>query len=435
MVEGQEIRALVAGNGAREHTFLWKLIKSPKVSRLYSTLGNAGINQIATPLDCDPEDIEKMIQLCADYGINFVMSGPEGPYAAGLVDQFTEAFKNKPEEERPIVFGPTQAAARIESSKIWSAQFNSRWGIPQPDYIFGHTPNEVKTKIWTKRWPGFAVKADELDGGKGVTVVNSLAYANLAIDNFMIEHIHGPKVGNAMLVQEKLEGQELTVMALVDRQGNYALFPPSVDYKALNGKNTGGMGAFAPARVAIPRDWDTIHRDILQRAIHGMKEGGCSFSGILYAGIMLTEDGPKVLEWNCRGGDPEIEATLPLFRDDFDLLDSLISCVGGRLIRNQFLYRSGLSCIAVVLASKGYPDKPETEKVIEGLDKDFGPNVLLFHGGTEKRGKDIFTTGGRVLTITATATLFREAKQLALSAANDIHFDGIQYRRDIAENI
>ena len=383
------------------------------------------------PIDIAPDDILGIVQFVGDNRIDLVYSGPENPYALGLVDQLTESFKNKPKDRRPLVFGPTQAAARIESSKVWSAGFNWRHNIPQPGYITSDWSNVVKEQIDRTGWSGFAVKADELDGGKGVVVCNSAEEAYKAVDDFMVERIHGVNVGNRVVVQEKLVGQELSIMAWVDKKGNYAVFPPSVDYKALNGKNTGGMGVYAPYPLA-DADWDIINSQILRRAIDGMRDEGCPFMGILYAGLMLTDDGPKVLEWNCRGGDPEIEATLPLYQK-FDLVDAIVSCVQGTINKQRNFNSWAFSNhnTTVILASEGYPDSPKTEREVRGLELLKNPGIEFFHGGTKAIGEKVLTSGGRVLAISATANSPEESRRLAYSMVGPVNFDGMQYLKGI----
>lgn len=424
----QGIKILVVGNGSREHTFLWKLCHSPSVSQAFITHGNAGTAKLATPIDVGSGDIEGILRNIKDKKIGFTFVGPENPLALGLVDVVQEELRGHE------IFGPTRDGARIESSKIWAAQFNTRFGIPQPDYIEIYSPEETEVKIKQKGWSGMAVKADELDGGKGVVVCDSLNKALLTVDDFMVRRIHGALVGNRMLIQEKLEGQEVSVMAWVDGK-NYTIMPPSVDYKAFKGKNTGGMGSFAPFKGIPIKYWDIIHRDILQRAVDGLREEESPFIGVLYAGLMITEDGPKVLEWNCRPGDPEAQSVLPLYSDKLDLLDVMRSCTRGQLTRKTIPWRSGISAVSIVLASSGYPDKPRTGEMIEGLDQELGEDFFIFHGGTKSEGNKVVTDGGRVLTVTARATLQEEARQKALSVIGKkgIHFKGMQYIEEVGQ--
>lgn len=419
------LKVLVIGNGAREHTFVWKLNQSPRVAQVFVTLGNAGINKIATPLYVDPLDIDGIVRNIYDRKINFTFVGGEDPLASGLVDVVRGEFGNTHQ-----IFGPTKEAAEIESTKIGGARFNSRHHIPQPDFIEIYSPKDAG-KIKDKAWGGFAVKADELDRGKGVVVCDSIGQALLEVDNFMVSHIHGPKVGNRMLIQERLFGQEVSVMAWVDGR-NYAILPPTVDYKDLNGKNTGGVGGFSPFRGISPKDWDIIHRDIMQQAVDGLFEEGRPFVGILFAGLMITEDGPKVLEWNCRAGDPESQSALPLYPADFDILEVMQSCLQGNL-RRTINWRSSLSSVSIVLASRGYPDHPEIGRVIYGLENQNQEDLLFFHGATKEENVQVKTAGGRVVTVTALDSSLEKAREKALSAIgkNGVYFQGMQYRKDI----
>jgi len=426
------VRILVVGSGGREHTLAWSLAQSPRVSEVIVTPGNGGTawdgrddphRAPARRAAVQAGDVHGLVALAQEEGVRMVLVGPEVPLVAGLADACMEAGIP--------VFGPVQAAARLEGSKVFAKRFMQEHGIPTPAAHICADFDQALAEVQRHGAP-VVIKADGLAAGKGVTVCATLAQAEAALRAAMLEESFGA-AGRVVLVEECLEGVEASVLAFTDGQTVIPMVPAQ-DYKRAQdgdqGPNTGGMGSYAPAVSLTPAHVAKIQRTVLQPAVDGMRQAGTPYVGVLYAGLMLTPDGPQVLEFNCRFGDPETQAILPLL--ETDLLEILEACVEGRLHEVQPTWHQG-GCVCVVLASGGYPGPYPKGVPISGLrDAQAGPGVAVFHAGTEKADGGWVTSGGRVLGVTAWDHSVEAARQRAYQAAGQIHFEAMQYRQDIA---
>lgn len=419
------MKILLIGGGGREHALAWKISQSLRVSSLFCAPGNPGIARLpkTSCVDISPMDFDALRRLIDIEGISLTIVGPEGPLAAGIVD-ILSAGGNR-------VFGPTAAAARLEGSKSFAKEFMTRWRIPTADYAEFTLAEAAMDYIKGMPLP-LVIKADGLAAGKGVVVARTLDEAKDAIQRMMVDNEFGP-AGAKVVVEEFLEGQEASVLAFCD--GNYVIpMPACQDHKAAHegdtGPNTGGMGAYSPAPVVSTQLKRLIHSRILQPCLQGMAQEGSPYRGILYAGIMITKNGPKVVEFNCRFGDPETQVILP--RMDSDLVPVLESCCSSALERTGIDY-SSTACVTVVLASEGYPGAYQTGHPITGIEEaELHPNVQVFHAGTAFREGQLVTNGGRVLNVTATGETLAQAVERAYAAADKINFQGKWLRRDIA---
>ncbi|MDM7997281.1 MAG: phosphoribosylamine--glycine ligase [Acidobacteriota bacterium] len=418
------MRVLVIGSGGREHTIVWKLAQSPRVQAIVCAPGNAGMERIAKNVRVPPTDFAAISDLVRSERIDYVVVGPEAPLSAGLVDHLKACGI-------PVV-GPTQKAAQLESSKVFSKDFMSRHNVPTARYA---TYQDAKSAIAFLESSEAAfpivVKADGLAAGKGVVVARNLAEARDAVLRMMVEKEFGA-AGDRILIEECLKGVEASYIVFTDGD----TIVPAVaarDHKAVfdndEGPNTGGMGAYSTDNILGPE----LEREVLQRVIRpvieGMKSEGNPFQGILYAGLMLTDRGVQVLEFNVRMGDPECQVILPRLKSDFsDLCEALCQ---GRLKDYKAVWNSD-AAVCVVLASGGYPGPYVKGKAISGLGMaEENQRVAVFHAGTRKEGEQFLTDGGRVLGVTATEKDLASAMMLAYEAVNKIHFDGMHYRRDI----
>jgi phosphoribosylamine--glycine ligase len=418
------MKVLVVGGGGREHALAWKLQQSESVTGVYVAPGNAGIKDSATAVEIPADDISRLKQFALDKAIDLTVVGPDNPLANGIVDEFQQASLK--------IFGPTKAAARLESSKSFAKEFMARYGIASPGFAVCDSANEAIRAVENFGFPT-VIKADGLALGKGVVIAHNLQEAEQAIRRMMEERLFGD-AGSRVVVEEFLQGTECSVHALVDGQ-NYCLFPTAQDHKALydgnHGPNTGGMGAFSPSQTLSPRDLALIERDILQPFLRGIQAEGITYQGLLFPGLMLTKRGPVVLEFNARFGDPETQALLP--RLSSDLVELLEATIAGRL-REVTPQWSSAASVCVVLASRGYPDRAETGKPIVGLPEVAAlKDALVFHAGTREQEGRIVTSGGRVLGITAVGDSVLSARRKAYDAAGMIEFDGCYFRRDIGE--
>jgi phosphoribosylamine--glycine ligase len=418
------MKVLVVGGGGREHALAWKLGQSERVTSVYVAPGNAGIKEFATAVTIPANNISQLKQFALDRAIDLTVVGPDAPLANGIVDEFQQAGLK--------IFGPTKAAARLESSKSFAKEFMARYGIASPGFAVCDSANQAIRAVERFGFPT-VIKADGLALGKGVVIAHNLQEAQLAIHRIMEEHQFGD-AGNRVVVEEYLQGTECSIHALVDGQ-NYCLFPTAQDHKALydgnHGPNTGGMGAFSPSPKLSAADLARIERDILQPFLRGIQAEGITFQGLLFPGLMLTNRGPVVLEFNARFGDPETQALLP--RLSSDLVELLEATMSGRLREVTPHWSSGAS-VCVVLASRGYPDRAETGKPIVGLPEVYAlKDVLVFHAGTREQEGRIVTSGGRVLGITALGDSVLSARRKAYDAVGMIEFDGCYFRRDIGE--
>lgn len=416
------MRVLVIGSGGREHALAWKLAQSPHVDEVLVAPGNGGTAEIATNVPVPPTDIDSLARLARERAVDLTVIGPEAPLVAGLVDAFQAAGLR--------AFGPSAAAAQLESSKAFAKTFMVDCGIPTaPARIFDDY-EAARTALAVHHGP-IVVKASGLAAGKGVLVCDTQAEAKAALRQVMVDRAFGA-AGDLVLLEERLVGEEVSLLAFTDGRTVVPMLPAR-DYKrALDGDrglNTGGMGGYAPSPVLTPDLVQTITDRILQPTVEGMRERGTPYIGVLYAGLMLTEQGPMVLEYNARFGDPETQILLPLL--ETDLVDIILACLEGRLAEQPIRWRAGAS-VGVVLTAGGYPDAYATGDPIEGLASAGAPDTVTFHAGTRREGERVVTAGGRVLTVTAQGPTVEEARRRAYAAVDGIRFRGVAYRRDIA---
>ena len=416
------MKLLVIGSGGREHALVWKLKQSPRVSAIFCAPGNAGIAQLATCVPITVADHDGLLKFARDEQIDLTVVGPDDVLAAGMVDLF--------EAEGLRIFGPTQAAAQLESSKVFAKEFMQRHGLPTARS--GSFSDSAAARAFVKgmSFP-LGVKADGLALGKGVIIAQDLAEAQAAIGDIMDARKFGD-AGRRVVIEEFLAGEECSIHALVDG-ASYLLFPGAQDHKrALDGDlgpNTGGMGTFSPpAKLLTPAMEERVRREILDPFIAGLAKDGICYRGMLFPGLMIDADGPKLLEFNCRFGDPETQVLLP--RLESDLVDLFEATIDGRLAQTEAKW-SPQSAVCVVLASGGYPGDYAKGKVIDGLDA-AGRTTTVFHAGTRVENGRIVTAGGRVLGVTALADDLAAARERAYDAVAQIHFEGAQFRRDIA---
>jgi|DewCreStandDraft_5_1066085.scaffolds.fasta_scaffold00485_44 phosphoribosylamine--glycine ligase/phosphoribosylaminoimidazole synthetase len=414
------MKVLVIGSGGREHALAWKIAQSPRLTRLFVAPGNGGTGEnVPIPVG----DSDRLVAFAKEAQVDLTVVGPEAPLAEGLVDRF--------QAEGLRIFGPVRAAARLESSKAFAKAFMTRHGIPTARYAAFSEYYAALRHLLAVDYP-VVIKASGLAAGKGVIVPTSLEEAEDALRQIMVERVFGA-AGDEVVIEERLTGVEASLLAFCDGK-TIVPMPPAQDHKRLlegdRGPNTGGMGAFAPSPACPPALVAQIARTILQPAVDGLRAEGTPYVGVLYAGLMLTTDGPNVLEFNCRFGDPETQAILPLL--DSDLLDILEACVEGRLSEVDVRWREG-ACACIVLASGGYPHRYEKGHPITGLDAAAAlPGVALFHAGTRREATgQLLTDGGRVLGVTAVGDSLEQALARAYAAAAQIQFKDMHYRRDI----
>jgi phosphoribosylamine---glycine ligase len=423
------MNVLVIGKGGREHALVWKLKQSARAEKIFCAPGNAGTAaEGAVNVAIDYTETDKLARFCVKERIGLVAIGPEDPLAAGLADYLRGRGLK--------VFGPSKDAARIESSKVFSKELMRHADVPTADFqVFDH-PEPARTYVLSRDYP-VVVKADGLAAGKGVIVCKDGAEACKAIDRIMAKEEFGARAGRRIVIEKKLEGEELSVLALVSGRTILTL-PPCQDHKAVfdgdQGPNTGGMGTYCPAPIATEKLIAEVEESVFVPIVHAMKRGRFPFQGVLYAGIMLTNQGMRVLEFNARFGDPETQPLL--IRLKTDLLELLEAVADERLHElEDRLSWDPRPAVCVVLASGGYPGKYDTGKVIAGIaDADALPDVKVFHAGTklDSIGRPA-TDGGRVLGVTALGGDLAAAKARAYEAVKLIHFPGMHYRTDIAD--
>ena len=416
------MKILIIGSGGREHALAWKLAQSPRVEKIFCAPGNAGTAQIGENVPLGPEDIAGLVDFARGQGIGLTVVGPDDALAAGIVDAFERAGQR--------IFGPTAAAARLESSKIFAKDFMRRHGIPTAESREFTDSGEAQAWCRAAKYP-LVIKADGLALGKGVVIAETPAAAAEAVHRAMELGVFG-EAGRRIVIEEFLQGVECSIHALVDGTG-YCLFPDAKDHKRAfegdTGPNTGGMGTISPSGTLDGPLLEWVKTGVLDRFVAGIQADGLPFRGMLFPGLMITADGPKVLEFNCRFGDPETQVLLRRLQSD--LLDLLEACVDGTLDRQQPVWDER-AAVCVVLASGGYPGSYEKGKPITGLaEAGAHENVVVFHAGTKAAGDRILTNGGRVLGVTALAADTARARELAYGAADGIGFDQMQRREDI----
>jgi phosphoribosylamine--glycine ligase len=418
-------RILVIGSGGREHALVWRLAAERGVAEVLCAPGNAGIAAIARCLPADAADPHALLAIAKREEIDFTIVGPELPLSRGVADLF--------EAEGHLLFGPTQRAARLESSKVFAKAFMQRYGVPTARYKSCDSAAQALALLESGEF-GFPVvlKADGLAAGKGVVISPDRADAQAQIHAMMVDKRFG-QAGARVVIEECLTGREASFFVVSD--GARALpIGSAEDHKRIfdqdTGPNTGGMGAYAPSSLFDAEMQSRVMAEIVTPVVEGMRSEGNEFRGFLFVGLMLTADGPRVIEFNVRFGDPEAQVVLPAVEDD--LSDVLLAAAAGRLDASRISIAPEPR-VGVVLASAGYPDTYETGKVVHGLhEASTLPDVNVFHSGTARRGSDIVTAGGRVLTVVGTGSDYRAAIGRAYDAVGRISFEGMHYRKDIA---
>ncbi|RME75806.1 MAG: phosphoribosylamine--glycine ligase [Planctomycetota bacterium] len=418
------MRVLVVGGGAREHALAWKLSRSPRLERLWCAPGNAGTAALATNLEIAPTDLEGLYRFAKRERIDLTVVGPEAPLVAGIVDRFEQGGLS--------IVGPTRRAARLEGSKAYAKELMRKHTIPTADARIFRRESDLRRYLEVAELP-FVIKADGLAAGKGVYVCHTPQDAEHALEQLYVRRRHG-RAADTVLVEEWLDGEEISVHALTDGE-TIVVLEDARDYKRLldgdRGPNTGGMGAVSPSARLDGGRLAQIEEQILVPIVHALKREGAPYRGVLYAGLMWTPSGPKVLEWNVRFGDPEAQVLLP--RLEGDLLE-VFAALAHRRLSEASVRWDARPAVGVVLASVGYPDNPVTGVPIRGVaEAEALAGVCVFHGGTARaRDGALVTAGGRVLTVTALGETREAARARAYDAARRIHFEGMRFRTDIA---
>ena len=419
------MRILVIGSGGREHALVWKIAQSKLLDKLFCAPGNGGITQQAECIDIKAEDIPALLNFVKKEKIDLTVVGPEAPLAAGIVDEF-KRYKLK-------IFGPNKLAAQLESSKVFAKEIMAKYKVPTADFEIFEDAGLAKKFVHRIGAP-CVVKADGLAQGKGVVVAKTVDEAEAAIGSIMEKRIFG-QAGNKVIIEECLVGQEASILVITDSREVISL-ASAQDHKRVydfdEGPNTGGMGAYSPAPVVTRDLFKEILDKVVYKTIDGLAKEGIDYRGVLYAGIMLTKDGPKTLEFNVRFGDPETQAILPRLKSD--LLEIMFSASEQKLSRVRALVWDERACVSVVCASGGYPGDYEKGKEISGLDEAAKmQDVVVFHAGTRKQDNKILTNGGRVLSVTGLGNTIQEAIAKTYQAVDKIHFEGMHYRKDIGK--
>jgi phosphoribosylamine--glycine ligase len=416
------MRILVVGGGGREHALAWKLAQSPRVTKIYCAPGNPGIGALAECVNISADNIKALCGFAREHNVDLTVVGPEKPLTDGIVDYFTaQGLK---------VFGPSQEAAQLEGSKSFAKDRMKKYGVPTADFAVFDSAADARSYIEAKG-AGIVVKADGLAAGKGVVVVETAAEALQAIDEIMLKKVHGD-AGSQVVLEERLIGEEASLLAFTD---GFTVVPmvAAQDHKRVGdgdtGPNTGGMGAYAPAPVMTSALLAEVQQTILQPMIDGLRNDGILYQGCLYAGLMLTASGPKVIEFNARFGDPETQVVLPLLEGD--LLPVLEACIDGTLAEAEVHWRKGAT-VCVVMAAGGYPGEYRKGDAISGMAAAEAKGAMVFHAGTALAGDAVVTNGGRVLGVTAVAEDIAAAVAKVYPAVEQIKFVGMQYRKDIA---
>lgn len=416
------MKILVIGSGGRESALVWKLSKSEKVTEIYCAPGNAGTACYGKNIPITESEIEKLIEFTQEQEIDLTIVGPEKPLMDGIVDRFAS--------QGLTIFGPTQSAAMLEGSKVFSKQFMSEHNIPTAPYHICTTRSEVQEITSGKSFP-YVIKVDGLAAGKGALVIKNEEDLQKALEDIFDSRIFG-EAGNRIIVEDFLEGEELSVFAITDGT-DYVLLPAAQDHKRAydgdKGPNTGGMGAYAPAPLGSAAVLRKVEEQVIHPVLKGMKERGTPYSGVLYCGLMIRDGEPSVIEFNARFGDPETQVVVPLIKSD--LADLLLSVARGKLDDSSFQL-SDKYAACVILASGGYPGSYEKDKIISGIDSVFqSQKAHLFLAGTTFDGQNYLSNGGRVLGITVVSKNLNDAIYSAYNYANIIQFEGKHFRTDI----
>ncbi len=416
------MKLLVIGSGGREHTLVWKIAQSKRVERIFCAPGNGGIAEFAECVKISPTDIQALADFAEKENIDLTAVGPEAPLASGIADEFLQ---------RGLwIFAPTKAAAQIEVSKVFAKEIMVKYGIPTAEHVVFTDAGKALEHIRGRSVP-MVVKADGLAAGKGAIVCRTRDEAEQAVRTIMVDREFG-SAGDQVIVEDCLFGEEASLLAFTDGKTVLAM-DSAQDHKPVfdndEGPNTGGMGAYSPAPVVTPKVYRRINNDILTPMIRGLAADGIEYKGVLYAGVMITDDGPKALEFNVRFGDPENQALMP--RLENDLVEVMDAVIDGRLSEVELKW-SSMPAVCVVMASGGYPGAYERGKVITGLDSVKESSVVVFHAGTKRLEDGRFVTdGGRVLGVTGLGKTIADAIETTYGAVRRIHFDGAHYRTDI----
>lgn len=419
------MRILVVGSGGREHALVWKIAQSKLTDKIFCAPGNGGIAAIAECVDIKADDINGLLEFAKKENIGLTVVGPEAALSLGIVDAFEKAGLK--------IFGPNKKAANLEASKIFSKELMAKYKVPTASFKIFDNADEAKKYIEKINSP-CVVKADGLAAGKGVVMAKDADEAKAAVTMMMQDKVFGD-AGKKIIIEECLIGQEASILVITDSKEVVAL-ATAQDHKRVfdhdQGPNTGGMGAYSPAPVVTPELLKEIMEKIIYRTIDGLAKEGIDYRGVLYAGVMLTKDGPKTLEFNVRFGDPETEAILPRLKSD--LVEVMLATAEGKLSKVRTLEWDRRACVCVVCASAGYPGNYAKDKEISGLEQAAElKDVVVFHAGTKKVGDKILTSGGRVLGVTGLGATIKEAINKTYEAVGKINFEGMHYRKDIGE--
>lgn len=421
------MNVVIIGSGGREHALALAISKSKQLENLFILPGNPGTGKIGINVSIDIKNHESIIKLCLDEKVDLVVVGPEIPLIDGLADKLIG--------KKIMVFGPNKNAARLEGEKSFAKNLMKEFGIPTASYqVFDKSDYQYAIDYLNESRYPTVIKADGIAAGKGVIIAEEIQSAKSAVEDCFLNSSFG-SAGDKIVIEEFMTGQEASIFAITDGT-DFILLPAAQDHKRIfdgdKGKNTGGMGAYAPTPFVDEKILYEVSEKIVRPTLKAMKAKGSTFSGCLYCGLMLTDEGPKVVEFNCRFGDPETQVVLPLLEGDF--LELLSSVAKGNLNKNAVRYNGG-SSVCVVAASHGYPDKYEVCKSISGIEKVESDNILVYHAGTKNIEGKVVTDGGRVLGVTSVIEEknLRRAKQTAYNAISQIYFDGIYYRKDVAD--
>ena len=420
------MKLLVVGRGGREHAFVWKLAQSNKITRLYAAPGSPGMAQHAECVDISDSDLNGLADFVQREGIDISIIGPEAPLADGIVDIFTERGL--------AVVGPTQAAAQIEADKDFALELMHKYDIPTGAYETFVDAETARDRLREWQHPLY-LKVSGLAAGKGAIYCETLQDSYKTVDEVMVQRAFGAS-GDKLVAMELLEGEEASIFGFSDGE-DIVCVVPSQDHKTIGegdvGLNTGGMGAYAPAPIITPELFDDIVQRIMKRTVHALAREGCPFKGILYGGIIVTADGPRVIEFNCRLGDPETQVVLPLIKTDFvDIIEAV--CNGSVADLDIELDDRAATC--VVMASGGYPEAYDTGFPISGIDRAEAPgDVMVFHAGTGRKDGQLVTNGGRILGVTAMGDTIKSSIDRAYEAVGKIDFDKAYFRRDIGYRV
>ncbi|MFZ5948725.1 MAG: phosphoribosylamine--glycine ligase [Stygiobacter sp.] len=423
------MKVAIIGGGGREHSLALKIFKSKLLTELYVIPGNPGTQKIAKNISLKSEDVEGVVKFCTEQNIDLVIIGPEKPLTLGLADELLKKGIK--------VFGPTKSAARIEGEKSFAKKLMMEYNIPTANFKVFNKDNYDDALTYLKKisYP-IVIKADGIASGKGVIIPETYEDAKEAVKECFVNLSFG-KAGEKIVIEEFMSGQEASVFAITDGD-DFVLLPAAQDHKRIHdgdtGKNTGGMGAYAPTPFVNESDYDFIAEKIVQPTLKALSDKNSKFVGCLYCGLMMTSEGPKVVEFNCRFGDPETQVVLPLLEGDF--LELLNSSANGKINKDAISVAENKSSVCVVIASNGYPDKVEKGIEIFGIeDAEKLDNINVIHAGTKIKDEKLITDGGRVLGIVATIKKndLKLCKETAYNAISKIQFDGMQYRKDIAD--